>query len=137
MAEHALDATRVDKWLWAARFFKTRQIAIDALNAGRVTVNDERAKPSKQLKIGDRITVRKPPYEWHIVVEALAVKRAAARIAEGMYAETEPSKLARESLRKELKDMPPPMFPGRPTKKDRREMERFHATWRDDDGAAQ
>ncbi len=123
-----LSSVRVDKWLWSARFFKTRQVAIDAINAGRVYVNDERVKPAKTVKVGDRVLVRKPPYEWCIVVEALAEKRGAAKVAETMYAETTASLLARESLRKELKDLPPPVFPGRPTKKDRRVIDKFFAS---------
>ena len=122
-----IDQTRIDKWLWAARFFKTRQIAIDAINAGRVHVNDERVKPAKTIKVGDVLLVRKPPYEWRIVVMSVAEKRVAAKLAETFYAETEESLLARESLRKELKDLPPPVFPGRPTKKDRRVIDKFIA----------
>jgi ribosome-associated heat shock protein Hsp15 len=131
----AIASVRLDKWLWSARFFKTRQIAIDAINAGRVHVNDERVKPAKTIKPGDQIAVRKPPYEWRIVVLGLAEKRGAAKIAESMYAETPESQAARESLRKELKEMPPPLFPGRPTKKDRRVIEHFFASQQDHDDA--
>jgi ribosome-associated heat shock protein Hsp15 len=120
-----LSSTRIDKWLWASRFFKTRQIAIDAINAGRIYVNDERVKPAKMVKVGDAVTIRKPPYEWLVVIEGLAEKRGAATAAAALYRETEVSKLARESLKIELKEMPPPLFPGRPTKKDRRTLEKF------------
>jgi len=123
----SLENVRVDKWLWAARLFKTRQIAIDAITAGRVHVNDERVKPAKTIKVGDRILVRKPPYEWTIVVTGLAEKRGAAKVAETMYSETPDSVSARDTLRKELKDLPPPVFPGRPTKKDRRVIDKFFA----------
>ncbi len=123
----SMENVRVDKWLWAARLFKTRQIAIDAIAAGRVYVNDERVKPAKTIKVGDRILVRKPPYEWAIVVAGLAEKRGAAKVAEAMYGETPESVTAREALRKELKDLPPPVFPGRPTKKDRRVIDKFFA----------
>lgn len=122
-----LASVRIDKWLIAARFFKTRQIAVDAINAGRVCVNDERVKPAKTIKVGDELLVRKPPYEWRIVVDNIAEKRVAAKIAETYYRETEASVLARESLRKELKELPPPVFPGRPTKKDRRVIDKFFA----------
>jgi ribosome-associated heat shock protein Hsp15 len=121
----SLPTNRIDKYLWATRFFKTRQLAIDAVNAGRVYVNDERVKPAKMVKIGDKIVVRKPPYEWAIVVLGLAEKRGAAQLAQTLYAETAESVLARESLKNELKDLPPPLFPGRPTKKDRRTLEKF------------
>jgi ribosome-associated heat shock protein Hsp15 len=122
-----LVSVRIDKWLIASRFFKTRQVAIDAINAGRVCVNDERVKPAKTIKVGDELLVRKPPYEWRIVVMSVAEKRVSAKIAETFYRETEESLLARESLRKELKDLPPPVFPGRPTKKDRRVIDKFIA----------
>ena len=122
-----LASIRVDKWLWAARLFKTRQIAIDAIAAGRVHVNEARIKPANSVNVGDRILVRKPPYEWAIVVTGLAEKRGAAKIAETMYRETPESVLARELRRKELKDLPPPVFPGRPTKKDRRVIDKFFA----------
>lgn len=122
-----LVSVRIDKWLIASRFFKTRQVAIDAINAGRVCVNDERVKPAKTIKVGDELLVRKPPYEWRIVVMSVAEKRVSAKIAETFYRETEESLLARESLRKELKDLPPPVLPGRPTKKDRRVIDKFIA----------
>ncbi len=125
MVDTTDSAIRIDKWLWAARLFKTRQLAIDAVNAGRVHVNDDRVKPSRNVKIGDTVAVRKPPYEWCIVVTGIAEKRGAAKIAETLYAETEPSILAREILRKELKELPPPLFAGRPTKKDRRTIDKF------------
>jgi ribosome-associated heat shock protein Hsp15 len=122
-----LVSVRIDKWLIASRFFKTRQIAIDAINAGRIYVNVERVKPAKMIRVGDELLVRKPPYEWRIVVMCIAEKRVAAKIAESYYHETEESRLARESLRKERKDLPLPVFPGRPTKKDRRVIEKFIA----------
>lgn len=116
---------RLDKWLWAARFFKTRQLAIDAIHAGRIHVGDERIKPAKTIKVGDCIGVRHPPYTWSIVVTGLAEKRGSAQIAQSLYVETAESMAAREALRADLKDMPPPLFPGRPTKKDRRTLARF------------
>jgi ribosome-associated heat shock protein Hsp15 len=130
-----LVSVRIDKWLIASRFFKTRQVAIDAINAGRVCVNDERVKPAKTIKVGDELLVRKPPYEWRIVVMSVAEKRVSAKIAETFYRETEESLLARESLRKELKDLPPPVFPGRPTKKDRRVIDKFIAGQNNHDDA--
>jgi ribosome-associated heat shock protein Hsp15 len=130
-----LVSVRIDKWLIASRFFKTRQVAIDAINAGRVCVNDERVKPAKTIKVGDELLVRKPPYEWRIVVMSVAEKRVAAKIAESYYHETEESRLARESLRKERKDLPLPVFPGRPTKKDRRVIDKFIAGQNNHDDA--
>ncbi|MBL8523988.1 MAG: RNA-binding S4 domain-containing protein [Betaproteobacteria bacterium] len=125
MSEVDKGAVRLDKWLWAARFYKTRQIAIDAINAGRVEVNGERAKPSKSVKVGDTMRVRRPPYEILLKVTAISEKRGSATIARELYAETAESIAAREQLQAELRDMPPPIFKGRPTKKDRRTIENW------------
>ena len=110
-------------------------ISVPESNAGRVCVNDERVKPAKTIKVGDELLVRKPPYEWRIVVMSVAEKRVSAKIAETFYRETEESLLARESLRKALKDVPPPVFPGRPTKKDRRVIDKFIAGQNNHDDA--
>jgi ribosome-associated heat shock protein Hsp15 len=118
-------ATRLDKWLWAARFFKTRQLAVDAIAAGRVEVNGERVKPAKTIKPGDRLFLRKPPLEYHLAVSAVAGKRGSAAIAKTMFTESAESIAAREKVVAELRDMPPPLFRGRPTKKDRRTLERW------------
>jgi ribosome-associated heat shock protein Hsp15 len=119
------DSARIDKWLWAARFFKTRQLAIDAINAGRVLVNNARIKPAKAIRLGDVIQVRKPPYTWDITVRLLSDRRGSAVVAHTLYEEAEQSVAAREVLKNELKDMPPPLFPGRPTKRDRRALDKF------------
>ena len=121
------DAVRLDKWLWAVRLFKTRQLAIDAINAGRVHVNQARVKPAKTIKIGVQIVVRKPPYEWSMLVQGLAEKRGAAKVAATQYTESAESVVAREALRREQQEMPPQLFPGRPTKKDRRVIDKFIA----------
>ena len=120
-----LDAVRIDKWLWVARFFKTRQLSIDAINAGRVEVNGERVKPSKSIKPGDRLLLRKPPVEYQLVVTAVAEKRGSAVIAKTLFVESAESVAVREKVVAELRDMPPPLFRGRPTKKDRRTLERW------------
>ena len=120
-----LDAVRIDKWLWVARFFKTRQLSIDAINAGRVEVNGERVKPSKSIKPGDRLLLRKPPVEYQFVVTAVAEKRGSAVIAKTLFVESAESVAVREKVVAELRDMPPPLFRGRPTKKDRRTLERW------------
>jgi ribosome-associated heat shock protein Hsp15 len=116
---------RLDKWLWAARFFKTRQIAIDAINAGHVDVNDERAKPAKTIKINDALLLRKPPYTFHLIVKNIAEKRGSAMVARTLFEETRESLAARERLFLEQQDMPPPLFKGRPTKQDRRAIQKF------------
>ena len=120
-----LSSVRLDKWLWAARFFKTRQLAVDAINAGHVELNGERAKPAKSVKADDELTVRKPPYEFCLIVKTVSEKRGSAPIARELYAETEASIAAREKLLLELREMPPPLFKGRPTKRDRRTLENW------------
>jgi ribosome-associated heat shock protein Hsp15 len=119
---------RIDKWLWAARFFKTRSLASDATESGKVAVNGERAKPAKTIKPGDTIHLRKPPYEYSLVVQGLSDRRGPAKEAQLLYEETPESTAARAKLSAELREMPPPLFKGRPTKKDRREMERFFSS---------
>ena len=113
---------RLDKWLWASRFFKTRQLAIDAINAGRIEINGERAKPSKAIKPGDSVRLRKPPVEYQLVVKGVSEKRGSATIARTLFVESPESIAARERVAADLRDMPPPLFRGRPTKKDRRTL---------------
>jgi ribosome-associated heat shock protein Hsp15 len=120
------DQMRVDKWLWAARFFKTRSLAVDAVECGRVQVNGIRVKPAKSLATGDTLTIRLGPYQHVIEVMALSNKRGSAAEAQKLYRETEESRLKRATLAVELKAQPQPSDQkGRPTKKDRREIERF------------
>jgi ribosome-associated heat shock protein Hsp15 len=118
---------RLDKWLWAARFFKTRSLATEAVNGGKVELNGERAKPSKDVKVGDEIRVRLAPYEHIVNVRALGERRGSAAIAATLYEETEASKAARDRLREQLKSAPSFLYEegGRPTKKDRRDLSRF------------
>jgi ribosome-associated heat shock protein Hsp15 len=122
------DRVRVDKWLWAARFYKTRSLATEAVDGGKVEVNGDRAKPAKAIKPGDEIRVRLGPYEHVVIVRALAERRGPASIAQGLYEETQASRDARERLASQLK-MAPPTFvyeeKGRPTKKDRRDLARL------------
>jgi ribosome-associated heat shock protein Hsp15 len=119
---------RVDKWLWAARFFKTRSLATDAVAGGKVEVNGERAKPAKLVKSGDEIRLRLPPYEHILIVRELGERRGPASVAQTLYEETAASRDARERLSAQLR-MAPPAFvfeeKGRPTKKDRRDLNRF------------
>ncbi|MEO8384505.1 MAG: RNA-binding S4 domain-containing protein [Betaproteobacteria bacterium] len=116
---------RIDKWLWAARFFKTRQISIDAVNAGRVEVNGERVKPSRMVKSGDQLLLRKPPLEYRLTIKGVSDKRGSATIAKTLFEESSESMTAREKVVAELREMPPPLFRGRPTKKDRRTLEQW------------
>ena len=119
---------RLDKWLWAARFFKHRALATEAVTGGKVEVNRERAKPAKPLKIGDEIRLRLGPYEHIVIVRELSDRRGPASVAQTMYEETNESKAERERLAEQLK-MAPAAFvyeeKGRPTKKDRRQLSDF------------
>jgi len=127
VADDADEKFRLDKWLWAARFFKTRAIASDAIESGKVEVNGERPKRGKAVKVGDLIRVRLGPYEHHVVVRALSARRGPAAQAQLLYAETEASLQARTLLAERLKAAPPPLFTekGRPTKKERRDLRRL------------
>ena len=114
---------RLDKWLWAARFYKTRTLAVEAIAAGHVSVNGERAKAAKALRVGDSVVVRRPPYEHAVAVKALSDTRGPAAVAATLYAETEESRARRTALAAQMKALPQPRFKGRPTKKTRRDYE--------------
>lgn len=118
---------RLDKWLWAARFFKTRSLAADAIDAGKVNVNGERVKRAKDVRAGDTVRVRVGPYEHTVVVRGVSLRRGSASVARELYEETVESLAAREKLREQLRLLPAAFVPahGRPTKKDRRAMARF------------
>ena len=119
---------RLDKWLWAARFFKTRSLAADAIEGGKVELNGERVKRAKNVQEGDEVSIRLGPYEHVVTVRALSERRGPASVAQTLYEETAESKATRERLAAQLK-MAPPAFVfeerGRPTKKDRRELSKF------------
>ncbi|HEX3097749.1 MAG TPA: S4 domain-containing protein [Usitatibacter sp.] len=116
---------RIDKWLWAARFFKTRTLAAEAIAAGHVSVNGERAKAAKVLRAGDAIVVRRPPFEHAVVVKAFSDRRGPAAEAATLYEETAESRARRAVLAAEMKALPSPRFKGRPTKKTRRDYEKW------------
>jgi ribosome-associated heat shock protein Hsp15 len=121
-----IEKYRIDKWLFAARFFKTRSLAAEAIERGRVTVNGHRIKPAKVLAAGDMLTIRINNYQYTIEVLGLSNKRGSATQAQQLYRETEESRKQRELLAAQLKAQPQPMFTrGRPTKRDRREIERL------------
>jgi ribosome-associated heat shock protein Hsp15 len=119
---------RVDKWLWAARFFKTRSLAVDAIGGGKISVNGERVKPAKLLQAGDEVSVRLGPYEHVVVVRGLSERRGPASVAATLYEETPESIASRQKLAEQLR-MAPAAFvfeeKGRPTKKDRRDIEKL------------
>ena len=125
-------AARVDLWLVAARFFKTRSLAAEAIGAGRILVNGDRAKASRMVKPGDRLLIRRPPFEHDVTVMDVATRRGPASEAQKLYQESEESRARREVVAAELKALPPPVFKGRPTKRDRRTLNRFFARQSDE-----
>jgi len=121
------EPVRLDKWLWAARFFKTRRLATDAANGGKITVNGERAKPARAIHVGDRLEIRRGPYKYHITITALSAKRGAASVASGLYLESDESQQARNMLRETLRSRAQQVLydPGRPSGRDRRSLRRM------------
>jgi len=119
---------RVDKWLFAARFFKTRSLAAEAIERGRVTLNEHRVKPAKLLMVGELLTIRIGNYQYVIKVLGLSNKRGSATMAQKLYRETEESRKQREVVAERSKAQPQPFYTkGRPTKRDRRNIERFRS----------
>ncbi len=121
-----MDRLRVDKWLWAARFFKTRSLASEAVEGGRVHVNGQRAKPSREVRVGDALTITAAE-SWEVVVRALADRRGPAPEARLLYEETPVSAAAREAARESRRFIADPAADrqGRPTKRERRQLGRF------------
>jgi len=115
---------RLDKWLWAARFYKTRALATEAVNGGRVHVNGQAAKPAKGVKEGDRLEISVGQSRFVVDVLALSDKRGPAAEAARLYAETDESRVARERAAELRRLAPLPVAGGRPTKRDRRRLER-------------
>jgi ribosome-associated heat shock protein Hsp15 len=120
---------RIDKWLWAARFFKTRSLAAQAVDSGRIHLNDERCKPAKEIRAGDALRVRAGETEWQVIVRELSDKRGPASVAQTLYEETVESRTRREeqaALRKLAKE-PAREIKGRPTKRNRRVLSNWQA----------
>jgi len=120
---------RLDRWLWAARFYRTRSLAARAVDGGKVQVNGDRARRSKVLRVGDELRVRRGPYEFHLTVIELSKRRGPAPQAARLYRESEASRHARATLAGQLKYGRAPVFEGkgRPTKRDRRLLERLES----------
>lgn len=120
-----MERVRIDKWLWAARFFKTRGAATEAVLGGRVDVNGERVKPSKEISVADTVHLRVRDVRWAVVVSGLADKRGSASIAATLYEETPESVAAREEgrLAQRLSRPLGADLGARPTKRDRRRLE--------------
>lgn len=118
---------RLDKWLWAARFFKTRSLAMQAIEHGRVKWNGERVKPAREVKPGDRLDVHAGEADWTLTVRALSLQRGPAPVAQALYEEDAASvaRRARQALERKLAGAAQPASKGRPTKRDRRRIHRF------------
>ena len=121
------DSVRIDKWLWAARFFKTRSGAQQAIEGGKVKLNGERTKPAKDVKPGDELMIHFGGYEWTVTVVQLSSQRGPAPVARTLYEESEASreKRALEVEKRRRFHEPASARKGRPTKRDRRDLERF------------
>lgn len=120
-----MDAMRIDKWLWAARFFKTRTLAQEEVGLGRVLMDGQRMKPSRDVRVGDRLSIRRGDEVFHIYVEALSNVRGPASEAQKLYRETDESRMQRTQMKEMLRLASEPasyIKQGRPTKKDGRTL---------------
>ncbi|HLJ49663.1 MAG TPA: RNA-binding S4 domain-containing protein [Bryobacteraceae bacterium] len=120
-----MTGVRIDKWLWAARFFKTRSLATRACDLGRIQYNDQPAKPARDVKVGDMVRVKNDSGEFHVQVLELSEMRGPAPVARTLYRETDESVAARFKLAAERKAMPESEREGRPSKRDRRVLNRL------------
>jgi ribosome-associated heat shock protein Hsp15 len=121
-----MDKLRVDKWLWAARFYKTRTLATEEIGKGRVDVNGAEVKPARELKAGDTVTLRQGPVTRTVVVKGLSATRGPAPVAQQLYEETPESLKARQQAAEQRRLSPEPAHSiehGRPTKRGRRELD--------------
>ncbi|MEX5747893.1 RNA-binding S4 domain-containing protein [Massilia sp. X63] len=118
---------RIDKWLWAARFFKTRSMATDAIDRGRVRIDGEPVKPSRNVKVNDKLLIDNGSDRWEVIVAAISDKRGPAPVARTLYFETDESIAKRENDKTARRLFPEPSLDikGRPTKRDRRAITRI------------
>ena len=118
---------RIDKWLWAARFFKTRSLAADAVDKGRVRIGGAPVKPAKEVRVGDEVEIAIDSVVWHIAVLGICDVRGPASVAQTLYAESESGRAKRlaEQERRRMFREPSPELHGRPTKRDRRIIDKF------------
>jgi ribosome-associated heat shock protein Hsp15 len=130
-----LDSVRLDKWLWAARFYKTRALAAAAIKGNKIRVNEQPVKAAKSIHIGDKLQIRKTPYQYSITILKLTSNRLSASLAAELFREDEESKQARNDLAMQIKaeSASYPRTIGRPTKRNRREIIRFTRANQDDD----
>lgn len=117
---------RADKWLWAARFYKTRSLAMAAINGGKVHLNGERIKPARKLVVGDQLTVQKGIYRFAITITGLSLRRGPADVARTLYSESDESRQERQALQEAQKlQGESSQRQGRPDKRARRQIHRF------------
>ena len=126
-SKNSAASVRIDKWLWATRFFKTRALAVEAITGGKVQVNGTRAKRSKLIHAGDQVRIRRGPYEYQLTVRIAAERRRSAKEATLLYDESDESRLARERLQEQHRVAARTVqtTKGRPTKKERRDLDRL------------
>ncbi|AMO21815.1 RNA-binding S4 domain-containing protein [Ramlibacter solisilvae] len=129
-----MDKLRIDKWLWAARFYKTRSLAVEEIGKGRVEVNGQQAKPAREVKVGDTVLLRQGAVQREVVVKGLSGMRGPAPVARQLYEETAASIEARERAAEQRRLAPEPALSieqGRPTKRGRRELDDARRGWGD------
>jgi ribosome-associated heat shock protein Hsp15 len=129
-----MEKLRIDKWLWAARFYKTRSLATDEIGKGRVEVNGQEVKPAREVKVGDTVSLRQGPVTRSVVVKGLSGMRGPAPVAQQLYEETAESIKAREQAAEQRRYSPEPAHSieqGRPTKRGRRELDDAQRGWGD------
>ena len=125
---------RLDKWLWCARFYKTRSLAVDEIGKGRVIVNNQPTKAARELRVGDTVALRQGVIERTVVVQGMSPTRGSAPIAQQLYTETEASQKARAQAAEQRRLAPEPastLVEGRPTKRDRRQIDQVRHDWDD------
>lgn len=129
-----MDRLRIDKWLWAARFYKTRTLASEEIVKGRVEVNGQEAKPAREVKVGDTVSLRREAVTRTVVVKGISGVRGPAPVAQQLYEETPDSLKAREKAAEQRRYAPEPAHSiehGRPTKRGRRELDDARQSWGD------
>jgi ribosome-associated heat shock protein Hsp15 len=129
-----MEKLRIDKWLWCARFYKTRTLAVEEIDRGRVEVNGQEVKPAREVKVGDTVALRQGSVERTVVIKGLAGMRGPAPVAQQLYEETPESVLAREKAAEQRRLAPEPAHSieqGRPTKRGRRDLDDVRRGWGD------
>jgi len=129
-----MDRLRIDKWLWSARFYKTRSLAAEEIGKGRVEINGQEAKPAREVKVGDTVSIRRESVTRTVVVKGLSGVRGPAPVAQQLYEETPESVRAREEAAQQRRYAREPALSieqGRPTKRGRRELDQAQRGWGD------